>query len=160
MSLAKHGANPRELASVEVIRWNPFEGQTQERVGCKNMQYLCALQDGYQVATELSHRELRRVCPSILARGVLTPLTRSESHCHSEGLSRFPLLGRKRAHSCSRAETRMRIALGSSQPRIDANRHCRAGRGALPLGNEKHELTDLLYSRLTILAVVIPCCGN
>jgi len=99
----------------------PFEGQTKERVGCKNAWHLWALQDRHQVATELSHRVLRWVCPSILARGVLTPLTHADSHRHSEGLSRFPLLGRSTARSCSRAETRIRIALGSSRPRTDAN---------------------------------------
>lgn len=50
----------------------PFEGQTKERVGCKNAWHLWALQDRHQVATELSHSVLRWVCPSILARGVLT----------------------------------------------------------------------------------------
>lgn len=55
MSLAKHGANPGNWH----LLGKPFEGQTKERVGCKDVWHLWALQDGRQVATELSHRVLR-----------------------------------------------------------------------------------------------------
>lgn len=131
--------------------------------GYKNAQHLWALQNRHQVAAELSHRVFRWVCPPFMARGVLTPLIHSDSHHLWEGLNKFQLWERSTADSCTGAEMRMEIAVGSRGPRIDANFslwHSRPGRGALLLRNEKYELINLLYSQLLILAVVITWCGN
>lgn len=141
-----------------------LKARTQEEVRVGDCTAPVDLAERTSGSTKHTHRVSRWVHPSMMARAVLTPPTRSDSHHLYEGCTNSPL---GEEHSRQLQWSSDVLILEGCRGKERAKNWLQlfpltfqSRKGALSLKYEKRELTFLLHSQCLTPAVIIIRCDN